>query len=36
MQRRGYLPHRDDEDPQVLRFIKSLAVTPQAANTAAG
>ena len=25
MRKRGYAPHRDDEDPGILRYIKPLA-----------
>jgi hypothetical protein len=28
MQRRGYGPHRDEEDPGVTRYIKPLADVP--------
>jgi hypothetical protein len=24
MRRRGYVPHRDEEDPGILRYIKQL------------
>jgi acetyltransferase len=28
MQRRGYAPHRDEEDPGVMRYVKPLAEAP--------
>jgi len=34
MRKRGYAPHRDDEDPGVLRYIKPLA-EPAGAEEAA-
>jgi acetyltransferase len=36
MHSRGYVAHRDEEDPQVMRYIKQLAGAVQAADSAAG
>ena len=39
MQRRGYAPHRDEEDPGVMRYIKPLVDVPPPSlpeSTAAG